>query len=254
MSEEGVQYCALVMQFVGEVEDPASFGFIEGGDLCGEQMEGGLGQAEELVRGDSEELSGIEAACDGGEGMMGCARGSEQLPLIRLTADVLEGDRGVGQAESEELHDGAANAVVWCERRIVFQHVHHACPAGESEQFCGEECVPVVFVHAQPIEHLEDDFGWVEAEAGLSLELVFHPVEVIGEHRGGAAHDVSRALEKAFFTVWHWPIGDALIQVSAGQADEWGVNNVIEVDAETAGHGLRGATGRLAFWCVILRV
>ena len=112
----------------------------------------------------------------------------------------------------------------------------------------------MVFVHAQPIEHLEDDFGWVEAEAGLSLELVFHPVEVIGEHRGGAAHDVSRALEKAFFTVWHWPIGDALIQVSAGQADEWGVNNVIEVDAETAGHGLRGATGRLAFWCVILRV
>lgn len=247
MGFEGIEDEALVMPFIGEMQDSAAFEFVKIGDLLGEQIEDGLGKGTKFFGGQAKDLRRVIQTCNGGERVMQPVFFEWCTPCCGAAADVFEGHDGVGEAKGKKLKDGAAHAVVRGERGFVFQHVHHARPSWEREQFGGDQIIPVRLWDSESIQHFETNFIRSQAEPGLPFELAFHAVKVAWKESGSLAHDGARALEQSFLAIGHWPISDALIQVGSGKTDQGRVDNIIESDAVAFGNTFRGPPWEVAF-------
>ena len=111
---------------------------------------------------------------------------------------------------------------------VLFEAAHEAGPAGKGEQFGGEELGPIVFAEAETVEVVEHGVGGGEGEVLLTLELFVEPGEVAGEDAARAGEERAHAEVEAEIAMRHGPIGHALVEEDGAEADQPGVDDVVD--------------------------
>ncbi len=123
-----------------------------------------------------------------------------------------------------------------CEGDILFQRADHASPATQSEQFLRDEGLPLILWQSEFLKRLEDDVFGFHLLSLLPHQGCGNSAEMSRKHGQRLRHDAPHGFEQTLLAQWHWPVGDALIEVGTGEADQWRMNQQIDVDAVVGEH------------------